>query len=68
MIEGLIKDMENQRIAARAAVDELEQQLKTVRDTEQQAIGALAVLRHLQVAATPILEDVLDSAGLRLAE
>ena len=64
MIEKLIQDMEEQRQKAH--------------DTEQQAIGALAVLQHLlflQKTPAPAtedrhtdLEELLDSAGLRLAE
>ena len=64
MIEKLIQDMEEQRQKAH--------------DTEQQAIGAIAVLQHLlflrktSASATEDrhtdLEELLDSAGLRLAE
>ena len=66
MIEKLIRDMEEQRQKAH--------------DTEQQTIGAIAVLQHLLLlqqtpAPAPAtedrhtdLEELLDSAGLRLAE
>ena len=64
MIEKLIQDMEEQRQKAH--------------DTEQQTIGAIAVLQHLlllQKTPSPAtedrhtdLEEMLDSAGLRLAE
>ena len=64
MIEKLIQDMEEQRQKAH--------------DTEQQTIGAIAVLQHLlllQQTPAPAtedrhtdLEELLDSAGLRLAE